>query len=841
MLERQTFQNKDLVLKVSPSYDPKRFDPNKYEAFLDALCGDREYQKEAIRETVRYFLGGEYKSLQGLAEENYHKNPKLQEKYSSFEDFLNHLQLPDKLSCSLDHATATGKSYVMYGIARIMLAEGAVEQVLVLCPSNTIEAGLTEKFRSLSADRTLKDLLPAPLDTTSYLTGPADSKILNPRIINASNTIQKGDICIENIHATYINTKSAIEDSLAGKGERTLALNDEAHHLMSPSDTALKKWKEFLLDPKYGFKFIVNVSGTCYIGDDYFTDVIHRFSLRDSIEEKFVKSIRYVAEDSSGSEDEKFQKIYDNHIDNKTVKYRKVKPITILVTKNIAACKRLTDKLIAFLAKKEKISKEQAAEKVLIVTSANEHKSNIPILRRVDDKDNPIEWITSVSMLSEGWDVKNVFQIVPHEERAFNSKLLIAQVLGRGLRVPEVYRGNQPVVTVFNHDKWSGSIKHLVDEVLEIEKRIHSYPVEKKEDYNFELHQIDYEKVMEETKQYPKEDEFELLKKGYITYSTQDEIIPEKTEYEIAITGIRETRKYYITHKMYSVEEVANDIFNRLYWFDQDAGTKYSGKWTKEKIVKIIKQSLQEVKDKTGQVSEENRQKTLQAFGVIKRKNSTFPRIVPKSKEPYKVSTREINKNSLGVGSLRRDSSIFWDDYSLSLGEEGDRKLLKELEEDESLPRSALIKVENKYNFRTPLNVCLASYEPERRFIRELTAEQTAKAVDAWIKSLDVGFYSIEYSWRKGEHPKQGSFNPDFFIKIGKDIVVVEIKMDNDVSDENKAKLRYAKEHFARLNDLQKEQRYYFKFLSPGSYDLFFKTLREKTYKDFRSELEAKL
>src|SRR3990170_2562007 len=119
MLEWQTFQNKDLVLKVSPSYDPKRFNPNKYEAFLDALCGDREYQKEAIREAMRYFLGGEYSS------------PKLQEKYSSFEDFLSHLQLPDKLSCSLDHATATGKSYVMYGIARVMLAEGVVDRALV--------------------------------------------------------------------------------------------------------------------------------------------------------------------------------------------------------------------------------------------------------------------------------------------------------------------------------------------------------------------------------------------------------------------------------------------------------------------------------------------------------------------------------------------------------------------------------------------------------------------------------------------------------------------------------------------------------------------------------------
>jgi type III restriction enzyme len=122
-----------------------------------------------------------------------------------------------------------------------------------------------------------------------------------------------------------------------------------------------------------------------------------------------------------------------------------------------------------------------------------------------------------------------------------------------------------------------------------------------------------------------------------------------------------------------------------------------------------------------------------------------------------------------------------------------------------------------------------------------LTAEQTAQTIDAWIKSLDVGFYSIEYSWRKGEHPKQGSFNPDFFIRIGKDIVVVEIKADDDISDENKAKLRYTKEHFAKVNELQKEQQYYFKFLSPESYDLFLKSLRGKTYKDFKSELEAKL
>jgi type III restriction enzyme len=376
---------------------------------------------------------------------------------------------------------------------------------------------------------------------------------------------------------------------------------------------------------------------------------------------------------------------------------------------------------------------------------------------------------------------------------------------------------------------------------LEIEKRIHSYPVEKKENYNFDLYQIDYEKIIEDTKEYPKEDEFELLRKGYITYSSQDENVEKSTSYVRAVSGESDVKKTMIEFKMYAVDEVAHDVSNRLLIFDQDAGTDYYGAWPEKRIANIIRQSLEHVNDRTGSLGEQNRQKTLQAFGVIRRKSSTFPRIVAKSKEPYKISTRRINKNSIGVGSLRRDNTVFWDDYSMTLGEASDRKLLKELEEDDSLPRKAMIKVENKYNFKTPLNLVLASYEPERRFIRGLATEQTAQAIDAWIKSLDLGFYSIEYSWRKGEHPKQGSFNPDFFIKVDNNIVVVEIKMDNDVSDENKAKLHYSKEHFVKVNESQKEQRYYFKFLSPESYDLFFKALRENTYSGFISELEAKL
>ena len=97
-------------------------------------------------------------------------------------------------------------------------------------------------------------------------------------------------------------------------------------------------------------------------------------------------------------------------------------------------------------------------------------------------------------MLTEGWDVKNVFQIVPMEEKAFNSKLLIAQVLGRGLRIPEIYPNAE--VIVFNHDKWSKNIKDLVDEILEMETKIKNSPIIEggRSKYNFTLYNIDYEK-----------------------------------------------------------------------------------------------------------------------------------------------------------------------------------------------------------------------------------------------------------------------------------------------------------------------------------------------------------
>jgi type III restriction enzyme len=172
-----------------------------------------------------------------------------------------------------------------------------------------------------------------------------------------------------------------------------------------------KKWKEFLLTPEYGFKIVVGVSGTCYVGDDYFADVISRYSLRQAIEDRFVKKVEYVAEmPETDNPEERWQLIYNRHKDwKKKLKKHGIKPLSIIVTKGISDCKRVAAELQEFLQEWEGISPDDAKEKVLPVTSAAEHQPNIAKLRLVDNPASKTEWIASVSMLSEGWDVKNVF------------------------------------------------------------------------------------------------------------------------------------------------------------------------------------------------------------------------------------------------------------------------------------------------------------------------------------------------------------------------------------------------------------------------------------------------
>jgi type III restriction enzyme len=842
--DRRTFLNEDLVLKVSRNIDPDIWDESNYEAFIDQLCGFREYQKDAIRMALRYLLGKKYSNLRALAEENFKANEELQERYGSWAGMERHLQLPDQLSCSIDQATGTGKSYVLYGLAAIMLAEGAVDRVLVLCPSNTIEDGLLQKFKLLAADRELIDAL------------PDRARVTAPKIINASESIVEGAICVENYHAILQNVRSSIRQSLKGKGERVLVLNDEAHHVASETGATIKRWKEFLQSPDYGFRFVVGVSGTCYVGDDYFADVVQRYSLREAIEQNVVKKVEYVDELPSGVEnpEEKWQLIYNRHVHWKTkLKSRKIRPLTIVVTKGIRDAERVVEELQDFLKEHEGISAEKAEAKTICVTSESKHQPNLARLKTVDSPASKIEWIVSVSMLSEGWDVKNVFQIVPHEERAFNSKLLIAQVLGRGLRRPDNWSGEEPVVTVFNHDAWSGRIKHLVNEILEIERRLTS-SIDPQSRYNFELDQLDY-KRHEDTTEYAKKGEYNLFAEGFIELPTQVVAQEVIVEFERAVSQEHVKFKSTIRHKTWTIDEVAEQMYQRLKSIDEESKsernirdrTKYAKKFPLAKCREIVRESLRRAKITGNRIIDDNRQKFLQALGPLRRKSAK--RVIYKlsPKALVLMNTSERQDESCSAADLRRGSkTIFYTDGCEDSLVDEQREFFFEVDNEDGEFVRGRAKITSAADFKTAANLAIADATPERTFIRELARHENSQRIDGWLKNTAVGFYTIEYAWKKGEHPKRGEFSPDFFIRQGTDIFVVEIKGNEELSEpgaDNIKKYEYAIAHFERVNKwLAKEgidRRYQFNMISPKSFNPFFQKLRDRQLSGFRSDLDV--
>lgn len=88
-----------------------------------------------------------------------------------------------------------------------------------------------------------------------------------------------------------------------------------------------------------------------------------------------------------------------------------------------------------------------------------ETEANTRLLLEVERADNPVEIVIHVNMLKEGWDVNNLYTIVPLRTAA--SKILREQMVGRGLRLPYGERtGDKDVDSVMltAHDKFSDII-----------------------------------------------------------------------------------------------------------------------------------------------------------------------------------------------------------------------------------------------------------------------------------------------------------------------------------------------------------------------------------------------
>ncbi len=136
-----------------------------------------------------------------------------------------------------------------------------------------------------------------------------------------------------------------------------------------------------------------------------------------------------------------------------------VKPFVLVIARDTTHAKQLVE-----LIQSDGFFEGRYKTKVIQVDSSKtgaEEDEMVERLLKVEQTDEPTEIVIHVNMLKEGWDVTNLYTIIPL--RAANARILIEQSIGRGLRLPYGKRTGVNAVDRLNiiaHDKF----QEIVDE-----------------------------------------------------------------------------------------------------------------------------------------------------------------------------------------------------------------------------------------------------------------------------------------------------------------------------------------------------------------------------------------
>lgn len=274
---------------------------------------------------------------------------------------------------------------------------------------------------------------------------------------------------------------------------------------------------------------------------------------------------------------------------------RKVKPFMMVVCKDTNHAK-----WVESFIKSDEFEGGIYRDKTIIVHSKQtgaESEENTKLLLEIENDENSIEIVIHVNMLKEGWDVNNLYTIVPLRTAA--SKVLREQMVGRGLRLPYGKRtGNEIVDAVYltAHDKF----QDILDEAQKgdsIFKAGNIIKVEKIEE-NISMTQlsinIDVHKLREEVYQYG----VEKSEKIDDLIDTAARLVSDEVEKAVHIsknTEISKEQKEEIAEKVASkiqedkdlsqtFEENKNPLF---YWINNRVEETH--KTAKEKFIPIPK------------------------------------------------------------------------------------------------------------------------------------------------------------------------------------------------------------------------------------------------------------
>lgn len=350
-------------------------------------------------------------------------------------------------SFCFDMTTGIGKSRLMGACIYYLYKTKGYKHFFILAPGNTIYDKIRREsvpghpkymFKGLEAEMGR----PKVYDGENYLNYPVKyvqqelviekTSEIQIFIFNISKIFTRGDLEFK-FHKFNENLGGSFADVLRSFDDLVICM-DEAHRYYAPASKVAINY----LNPVLGLEFTATPKNTN-------KNIIYHYGLEDGAG-KFLKiPVVMGRTNTAGYSDDDIEemKLKDGiklHERRKSIVYKyciennleQVKPIVLVACKDTAHAKKIKEKIDS-----DSFFGGRYVGKVIEIdssTSGAETEENIQKLLTIEKNTNLIEIVLHVYKLKEGWDVNNLFTIIPLN--AAKSDILALQTIGRGLRLP---------------------------------------------------------------------------------------------------------------------------------------------------------------------------------------------------------------------------------------------------------------------------------------------------------------------------------------------------------------------------------------------------------------------
>jgi len=372
-------------------------------------------------------------------------------------------------------ATGVGKTRLMGAfISYLHLAHG-INNFFVLAPNLTIYNKLIADFTPNTPKYVFKGIAEFATDAPALITGDnyeamagtlfdvlLRCKINIFNISKITSEVRGGKSPRIKRLSEYIG--ESYFDYLAGLPDLVLLMDESHRYRASAGIRAINELKPILGLELTATPFVESARGAVA-----FKNVIYDYPLGVAMADGFVKEPAVVTRKNfnpAGMSAEEIERLklgdgirlhesvkvdletYARETDNAIVK-----PFLLVIARDTTHAGQLLQ-----LIQSDAFFEGRYKDKVIQVDSSRtgaEEEEMIERLLKVEHTEEPTEIVIHVNMLKEGWDVTNLYTIVPL--RAANARILIEQSIGRGLRLPYGKRTGVTAVDRLNivaHDRF---------------------------------------------------------------------------------------------------------------------------------------------------------------------------------------------------------------------------------------------------------------------------------------------------------------------------------------------------------------------------------------------------